>query len=125
MEAIPDTGDLGRSVQFKQAHRRTAERALVDDLRIRYPQRPRPLCIGSADKEMRPLPVIAHQERTARLQSSIDMDDGNALPVRSGDDAIAGLKDESADFGHPAILPHGCELWHAWQDVARERHGAF
>ena len=106
MEAIPDTGNLGRSVKFKQAYRRTVKRALVDDLRIRCPQRPRPPCIGSANKEMRPLPVIAHEERAARLQSPIDMDDGNAPPVRSGDDAIAGLKDESADFGHPAILRH-------------------
>ncbi len=56
---------------------------------------------------MRPLPIIAHQKRAARLQPPVEMHDRNAPPIGTRRDAIAGLKDETADI-HPAILRHWC-----------------
>ena len=79
---------------------------------------------------MRPLPVVAHQERTAVLEPAVQMHDRNAPTRGARRDAIAGLKDETADF-HPAILRHWCRCGTlAPALIADERkfrgvHGAF
>src|SRR5271169_5885169 len=58
--------------------------------------------------------AIAHQERAAGLEPSVDICDRNALPVGSRDNSVASLKDETASFRHPPILRHRRELWHAY-----------
>ena len=108
VETVPHAGDLGRSVHREQGRRRTVKRSLVGQCRRRCAQVPGALRVGRANEKMRPLPVVADEESPPRLQSSIDMDDGNALPMRSRDDAIAGLEDETAELGHRAIIEaHG------------------
>jgi hypothetical protein len=53
---------------------------------------------------MRPLPIVADEKRFARLQSPVEVDDGNALSVRSGYDPVTGLENETAELDHPGIL---------------------
>ena len=55
--------------------------------------------------------IVPDQKGFARLQSSIEMDDGNALPLRSRDDAIAGLKNETAELCHGSILHARHVFW--------------
>ena len=79
---------------------------------------------------MRPLPIIAHQKRAAGLEPSVQMHHGTRRPAGARRDAIAGLKDETADF-HPAILRHWCQCGtlapalFADERKFRGVHGAF
>jgi methylated-DNA-protein-cysteine methyltransferase-like protein len=62
---------------------------------------------------MRPLPIIADEESAALFQSPVQMYDGNAIPAWLLDDAIAGLKNEAANFAHRPILRYWRKVWHA------------
>jgi methylated-DNA-protein-cysteine methyltransferase related protein len=62
---------------------------------------------------MRSLPIIAHEKGTALFQAPVQIHDGNALPTLLGDDAIARLKNEAANFAHRPILRYWRKLWHA------------
>jgi methylated-DNA-protein-cysteine methyltransferase-like protein len=62
---------------------------------------------------MRPLPIIADQERAALLQAPVQMHHGNALPALLLDDPVGRLKNEAANFAHCAILRYWRKLWHA------------
>ena len=54
------------------------------ELRRRHAQRSRALGIGRANVEVRTLAIVAHEERAAILQATVDVDDGNARAVRRG-----------------------------------------
>src|ERR1700690_2906521 len=88
LEAIPDAGDIGRNLCFDEAGGRAVKRALGDGLRLRCAQRARTFGVCSADEEMRPLAIVAHQERAAALEAPEQLDHGNALPAPARDDAI-------------------------------------
>ena len=62
---------VGRRFDFDSRDRLASERALVDRLRLRHAQRARALRVGRADIEMRPLPIVAHEERAAVFQPSV------------------------------------------------------
>ena len=50
------------------------------------------------------LPVVPDEKGSARLQSPVDVDDGNTLSICSRQDPVTGLENETAELGHAAIL---------------------
>ena len=104
VKTIPHTGDFGRSAHFDQGCRCAVKRPLPGRLRGRYAQGPRALRIGGSNEEVRPLTVVPDEKSLTRLQPPIDVDDGNALSVRSRYDPVTGLENETAKLGHLAIL---------------------
>jgi hypothetical protein len=104
VKTIPHTRDLGRGVHFKQGYLGAVEGPLAGRLRRRYPQDPCAFSVGGSNEEMGPLAVVPDQKRSARLQSPIEVDDGNALPIGPGYDPVTGLKNETAELDHAAIL---------------------
>lgn len=55
---------------------------------------------------MGPLASVAHEEGASLLENAVQMHDGQAPAVRSGDDAIGRLEDESACARHAGIVTH-------------------
>jgi len=100
MQAVADPGHLRRRIHLDQRHRRAVEGMLRALLGLRCPQAPRARAVGSPDEEVRTLPVVPEQERPARFQPAIEVNHGDALPLRARDDAIAGLKYETTESGH-------------------------
>lgn len=76
---------------------------------------PRTRSVFRPNIKMRPLSIVAHEERAAVFQSTIYMYDGNAASARVGHDAIARLQNETACFhdgGHFAPI---CVRSRAWR----------
>ena len=46
------------------------------------------------------LPIVAHEECSAIFEPAVEMDHGDTAATRLGDDAIAGLKNDTARDGH-------------------------
>ena len=113
MQAVPDAGHLRRRVHLHLAHARAAERALVAALGFRTRERQNPPAIGCGNKKVRPLSIIAHEERAALLEPAVQMHHGYTVPALLRDHAIAGLQDEAANFAHRPILRYRRKLWHA------------
>src|SRR6202023_3589252 len=113
MKTIPHTRDLRRSVHFEQGHLRAVKGPLAGTPRGRYPQVPCSFSVGGSNEEMGPLPVVPDEKGFARLQSPIEVDDGNTLSIRTRYDPVTGLENETAVLGHPAILRVRREFWGA------------
>ena len=109
MQAVAQRWHVRRHLDFDSRDRLARERAAVDRLRRRHAQRACALRVGLAHIEMRPLAIVAHEERAAVFQAAVDLDDGNARAVRPVCDPVAGLQNEAARLDrHPGIVPLLC-----------------
>jgi uncharacterized protein with PIN domain len=59
---------------------------------------------------MGPLAIVPDEKGFARLQSSIEVDDGDALSILSRYDTVTGLENETAELGHPPFCAIGASL---------------
>src|SRR3970282_213305 len=103
---------MPRSMRYRTAKRTSASNVSMPPLcstsRIRgtsprRAERRRALGVGGADVEVRPLPVVAHEERAAVLEAAVEMNHGDARALRARDHAVARLENEAA--GDHAPLP--------------------